>query len=127
MAIKEANGTIVINHAVTPVTLNPISKDDGKGIEIFEFSDSSLTSNHLFSKRDLGRTVSSDGQVVHKGKFSVITEAVTAAGKRRTLVTSVTTSAHADFTTQQNEGQIRDLGQFLLDNAADIAAGRISS
>lgn len=127
MAIKQANGTIIINHTPTATTLQPVSKDSDKGIETFEFSDSALAASHLFAKRDFGRSVASDGLVVHKGKVSVIQEAVTAAGKRRTQVQSASLSAHADFTAAQTEQQIRDLGQFLLDHAADLANGRFSS
>lgn len=127
MAIKEANGTIVINHVANPATLTPLSRDDGKGIEVFEFSDSTLAANHHFVKRDLGRTTASDGLVVQKGKFSVINEKVTTAGKRRTSVLSFSSSASGDFTAAELEQQHRDLGQFILDNAADLAAGRYSS
>lgn len=127
MAIKEANGTIVINHAVNPVTLSPLSRDEGKGIEVFEYPTSTLAAAHHFIKRDLGRTVSSDGLVVQKGKASAILEKVTAAGKRRTSVQSISVSASSDFTTAEVEQQLRDLAQFVLDNAADLASGRISS
>lgn len=125
--IKETNGTIIINHAVTPVTLTPMSKDDGKGIEMFEFPTSTLNANHTFAKRDFGRSVASDGMVVQKGKFSVIKELVTANGKRRTQVQTVSLSRNAEFTTAETEQQMRDLGQFILDNAADLANGRFSS
>lgn len=127
MAIKQANGTIVINHAVNPAVLTPLSRDDGKGIEVFEFSDSTLAANHHFVKRDLGRTASSDGLVVQKGKFSIVNEKVTPAGKRRTSVISLSSSASGDFTAAELEQQHRDLGQFILDHAADLAAGRFSS
>lgn len=126
MAIKEANGTIVIAHDPV-VVLTPLSKDDGKGIEVFEFPDSSLSSIHHFTKRDLGRTIGSDGMAVQKGRFSVIRETVTANGKRRTLSMSANLSANSDFTTGETEQVIKDLGQFLLDNSADLAAGRFSS
>lgn len=127
MAIKKANGTIVINHTVSPVTLAPLSRDDGKGIEVFEYPDSTLQSAHVLQKRDLGRTLSSDGLVVHKGKVTVISESVTATGRRRTNSMSLSLSANSDFTSQVLEQQIRDLGQFALDHAADLAAGRFSS
>lgn len=127
MSIKEANGTIVINHAVDPVTLSPMSRDDGKGIEVFEFPDSSLSENHHFHKRDLGRSSSSDGLIVQKGKVSIVRESVTVAGKRRTMVQTANLSANADFTAAATEQSIRDLGQFLLDNAADLSNGRYSS
>lgn len=125
--IKETNGTIIINHAVNPVTLSPLSKDDGKGIEMFEFPTSTLNANHTFAKRDFGRSVASDGMVVQKGKFSVIKELVTANGKRRTQVQTVSLSRNAEFTTAETEQQMRDLGQFILDNATDLANGRFSS
>lgn len=125
--IKKTNGTILINHAVNPVTLSPLSKDDGKGIEMFEFPTSTLNANHTFAKRDFGRSVASDGMVVQKGKFSVIKELVTVNGKRRTQVQTVSLSRNAEFTTAETEQQMRDLGQFILDNAADLANGRFSS
>ena len=125
--IKKTNGTIIINHAVDPVTLSPLSKDDGKGIEMFEFPTSTLSANHTFAKRDFGRSVASDGMVVQKGKFSVIKELVNVNGKRRTQVQTVSLSRNAEFTTAETERQMRDLGQFILDNAADLANGRFSS
>lgn len=127
MAIKEANGTIIINHAV-PVTVSPVSADASKGIETFEFSDSSLAAQHLLVRRDFGRTVSSDGMAVHKGKVSEVTEVVTAAGKRRTAVpASVSLSAHSDFEPEVLEQAIRNIGQYLLDNAVDLSLGRFAS
>lgn len=127
MAIKEANGTIIINHTPTPVTVTPLSRDDGKGIETFVFPDSTLAAQHTFVKRDLGRSVASDGMVVQKGKVSNVIETVNAQGKRRTMVQSVSLSANADFTAGQVEQQIRDLAQFMLDHAVDLANGRYSS
>lgn len=127
MAIKKANGTIVINHAVNPATLTPLSRDDGKGIESFEFSNSTLTAGHVLHKRDFGRMVASDGMVSQKGKFSVVRETVTAAGKRRTLVQTVNLSVNADITAANTEEDIRHLAQFMLDNAAVLAAGKYSS
>jgi hypothetical protein len=126
MAIKQANGTIIINHS-TPVTVTPQSRDDGKGIEVYEFDDSTLSAGHLFIKRDLGRTLSSDGLAVQKGKVSVMLEKVTTAGKRRTLSVSANLSASSDFTSAEAEQTINDLGQFLLDYSVDLAAGRFSS
>lgn len=127
MAIKTATGTIVINHAASPITLIPMSRDDGKGIEAFEFPNSALAANHLFYKRDFGRTTASDGMVVQKGKCSVVRETVTAAGKRRTMVQTVNLSVNADFTTADTEADIRALAQFMLDHATDLALGRFSS
>lgn len=127
MAIKEANNTIIINHAVDPVTLLALSRDDGKGIEEFEFPDSSLTASHVFYKRDFGRMVASDGMVSQKGKFSVVREVVTAAGKRRTLVQTLNLSVNADVTAANTEEDIKHLAQFMLDNATDLANGKYSS
>lgn len=127
MAIKEANNTIVINHAVDPVILSPKSRDDGKGIEEFEFPDSSLAASHVFYKRDFGRAVASDGMVSQKGKFSVVREVVTAAGKRRTLVQTLNLAVNADVTAADTEEDIKHLAQFMLDNAADLASGKYSS
>lgn len=127
MAIKNANGTIIINHFSNPALLTPLSRDDGKGIESFEFSDSTLAEGHVLHKRDFGRMVASDGLVSQKGKFSVVRETVTAAGKRRTLVQTVNLSVNVDITATETEADIRHLAQFMLDNAADLAAGKYSS
>lgn len=125
MAIQETNGNIIIAHA-TPITLTYVGEDSATGTERFAYADSTLNAEHTLVKRDFGRKVS--GSVAsRKGKITIVQEKITAAGVRRSMTQSVSLLAHSDFDAAVIEQAIADLGQFLLDNKADLAAGRFDS
>lgn len=125
MAIQETNGDIVIGHA-TPITLTYGGEDANLGIERFSYADSDLAENHMLFKRDFGRKVSG-GTATRKGKVSILQEKVLTDGTRRAVTQSVNMISHSDFTSAELEAMFADLGQFLLDNKAELAAGNFDS
>jgi hypothetical protein len=125
MSIQEANGDITIGHA-TPITLTYAGEDSALGIEKFAFADNSLTEAHFLFKRDFGRKVSGS-TASRKGKITILKEKVLADSTRRSMTQTVNLIAHSDFTSTELEASINDLGQFLLDNAVDLAAGNFDS
>jgi hypothetical protein len=125
MAIRDANGDLVINHT-TPITLTRTATDALLGADRFSYTDSTLSEEHAIILRDFGRKTNAD-QATRKGKVTLVRELVTASGARRTITQSVNMIAHSDYNTSDIESDFTDLGQFLLDNAADLAAGLFSS
>lgn len=125
MAIQNANGDIVINHA-TPITVTYAGEDATIGTERFQFSDSTLAEEHVLLKRDYGRKVSG-GVATRKGKVTIVREKVLTDGVRRSFTMSANLLAHSDFDPADIEQAIADLGQFLLDYKADLAAGNFDS
>lgn len=125
MPIQNPDGSIVINHD-TPITLRYVGEDSSTGIERFAFSDSTLAEEHILLKRDFGRKVSGS-LVTRKGKITVVRERVLEDGVRRSFAQSVNLIAHSDFPVADLEQAIADLGQFLLDNKAELAAGNFDS
>lgn len=125
MAIQNASGDIVINHT-TPITVTYAGEDASKGIERFTFSDSTLNEEHVFYKRDFGRSVSG-AMATRRGKTTIVREKLTTDNVRRSVSLSVNLLAHSDFTSSELEGMVEDMGQFLLDNKTDLAAGNFDS
>lgn len=125
MSIKETNGSIIIGHTV-PVTLLPVGEDTTLGIEKFAFSDSTLSEEHILYKRDYGRNVNG-GTASRKGKITIVQEKVMTDNTRRSFTQSVNLIAHSDFAAADVQQAIEDLGQFLLDNSADLSNGLFDS
>jgi hypothetical protein len=126
MAIQESNGDIIINHSPTPTTLTYAGEDSALGIEKFSYADSTLKEEHALYKRDYGRKVSG-GLVTRKGKITIVQEKVLTDGTRRSYTQSLNLLAHSDFDAAVVQQALKDLGQFLLDNSADLAAGLFDS